>query len=229
MPNWCNNKLTISGSINDVAKFVKKANGPLQHYKPSSWEIEADKKFQAKAEAEGLPFKSTLPKVIMSPLSFHQLVPIPDHIMENGYDEVEQRNSKNTGYDWEHKLWGVKWGASDAILEHSGDTRADYTFTTPWGPPKVFLETVSKDFPELTFLLSFEEEYPSRGKFVVFNGQVDYHANDYGSGEDYPEYSNDLSEDEDEEEERHILLEEWRLRYYEDHDNWVEETLESLK
>lgn len=59
MPNWCTNKLIVTGDEKLVAEFIERAEGPTQVY--------------GDEEAE------------TSVLSFHQLVPIPDDILALNY------------------------------------------------------------------------------------------------------------------------------------------------
>jgi len=59
MPNWCSNKLTITGPQADVEAFKAKAVGH------SPWE-----------ELEGEP----------DALNFHSLVPVPEEVLKAGYE-----------------------------------------------------------------------------------------------------------------------------------------------
>lgn len=146
MPNWTNNKLTVLGDPKRVAAFVAKAHGEHQHYKLSSFD----------PDDEG-------PKP--SPLSFHQLLPIPDEIMAKEYDPH--------GFEAEQRLWGCKWGASDDRLVSHGPGRAEYAFDTPWRPARVLFETISAgEWSDLTFIVSWREEYPSRGRFALRGGKM---------------------------------------------------------
>jgi hypothetical protein len=61
MPNWCLNKLTITGAQADVQAFKAKAVGH------SPW-----------LEPEGNP----------DALNFHSLVPIPEELLKAGYDSA---------------------------------------------------------------------------------------------------------------------------------------------
>jgi hypothetical protein len=61
MPNWCSNKLTITGPQADVQVFKTKAVGH------SPWE-----------EPEGEP----------DALNFHSLVPVPDEVVKAGYGDA---------------------------------------------------------------------------------------------------------------------------------------------
>lgn len=59
--------------------------------------------------------------------------------------------------DWRIINWGCKWDASNTACK-SGETKLEYTFTTPWSPPSAWLTTVSTKYPTLTFYLRFEDE-----------------------------------------------------------------------
>ena len=61
MPNWCLNKLTITGQQADIQAFKTKAVGH------SPWEA-----------PEGEP----------DVLNFHSLVPVPDEVLQAGYESV---------------------------------------------------------------------------------------------------------------------------------------------
>lgn len=91
--------------------------------------------------------------------SFHQLVPIPDDVMKMNYDPH--------GISAERRLWGVKWGGCHSVLESHTDGLAIYVFDTPWGPPDNLLVTISSQHPKLTFVISYAEESPTRGRYAV--------------------------------------------------------------
>jgi len=59
--------------------------------------------------------------------------------------------------NWRIINWGCKWDASNSTCK-PGETKLEYTFTTPWSPPSAWLTTVSCKYPKLTFYLRFEDE-----------------------------------------------------------------------
>lgn len=169
MPNWCLNRLTVIGPSDKVVAFIAKAHGEYQHYAPSKYDLmDEDRKKLALGENYKSPEQTR--KEELRQFSFHQLIPIPDEIMAKEYDPY--------GYQTEKALWGVKWGASESELISYKDGKALYEFNTPWGPPIVFLETLSSEWADLTFALSFTEEFPTRGRFVIKDGEVTVIAND---------------------------------------------------
>ena len=124
MPNWCNNELQVSGPAEDLAKFKQQAVGH------SPW---------------GTPAKDEKP----SRLNFHNLVPVPEHILKLGY--------VNAGYDWEVKHWGARWGACDVELGDESELSICYHFDTAWAPAVPFVENACKKWPSLQFILDYDE------------------------------------------------------------------------
>jgi hypothetical protein len=124
MPNWCSNHLTVKGEVEDVQRFKQQAVGFSPWDKPPT-----DEK----------------PNV----LNFHSLVPIPDEVLQAGYEAQ--------GYDWENNHWGCKWGACHAELIDDNSSELFYGFDTAWAPPISFLGAVAKHWPALTFILEYEE------------------------------------------------------------------------
>jgi Api92-like protein with ferredoxin domain len=172
MPNHCNNVLTVVGDEETVDAFVDKVNGPGPKYPV---QFEGDKLDEPK----------------ISVFSFHQLVPIPDDVQKNQYGDGGYRS----GYNVERELWGVKWGAYDEELVRHEDNYAEYRFTTAWSPPEVLLLKASELFPSLTFYLSYSEESPSRGRFVVKNGElVDQTHDSYPFNEERPDYDSAMAD-----------------------------------
>jgi hypothetical protein len=75
MPNWCYNKLTITGPEADVRSFKEKAAGPCPWLKPDETEVEV--------------------------LNFHSLVPVPDEVLQAGYEAAGYHwERENWGCKW---------------------------------------------------------------------------------------------------------------------------------
>jgi hypothetical protein len=178
MPNWCDNKLTIKGPRNRVLDFIIQARGELQR----------------------CPTDVAKPKI--ADFSFHQLCPIPDEIMALPYDPH--------GYEAEHAQWGIKWGAGDSILVSYKKLPgvdlaiASYVYRTPWAPGDIFLGKMAANWKDLSFALSYREEYPTRGR-RLFNGGVLVESIDDGPPEKFS-----MS---------------WKNLYYRAHNKWTKEVL----
>ena len=102
-----------------------------------------------------------------SKLNFHSLVPVPEAILKSDY--------ANTGYDWEVKNWGCRWGACDVEVVDEDDSYILYHFDTAWAPAVAFIQNVCKQWPTLTFLLDYDE--PGMGFKGICKGQGEIFEN----------------------------------------------------
>jgi len=176
MPNWCSNTLTISGDAIEVLALMEKAAsgdhvfvGPFQgriedydwgDFTPIQMEMlmRDDDLFRDKSSNRSV-------------FSFHAFVPMPREVMLAPYDSNRLKEAVAkypewfsrfpnliSGYDWEHKMWGVKWGASDAYITDQGRTgdcySVFYDFNTAWGPAITFMDKLAALYPNLKFSLS---------------------------------------------------------------------------
>jgi len=82
-------------------------------------------------------------------LNFHSLIPVPDDILAADYGDA--------GYNWEITHWGCKWGAASSVIVEEWDGHVEYAFDTAWSPPIELLKTMGKQWPNLTFVLVYEE------------------------------------------------------------------------
>jgi len=194
MPNWCYNKLQITGSKADIKKFRLKAEGHQQNYNEFSglqngkWPIHDD------IRLESLVASPPEPGDIVK-FSFHALVPVPEDFRCFPYDDTRARELGELvgiprpygGYNWESLNWGVKWGACDSVLVNEEDFYLEYEFNTAWGPPGVFMEKVAELFPNLHFELGYSE--PGMG----FCGQMIFEEGSLVH-EDYNEYHEEEEE-----------------------------------
>lgn len=161
MPNWCQNNLDIEGPPEDIARFMKKAEGPTQNYNDddgvSVWPLHDDIRVRARISMTPEPGEVSL-------FSFHALYPVPDDVMKLPYDDNTARKVGDLlgepvpygGYTWENQHWGCKWGGSEVDRACAHDY-LQYSFSTPWGAPTDLFDKVAKDWPTLTFSLVFEE------------------------------------------------------------------------
>jgi hypothetical protein len=93
---------------------------------------------------------------------FNGTVPMPEELIgtsspaytpEEKERAVELTKKYGVG-DWfafQHKFWGVKWGACDGQLPEISLKSIQYQFETPWTVPLPWLEATAKQFPLLTF------------------------------------------------------------------------------
>lgn len=169
MPNWCWNRLRISGSTAErLKKFREKAVGTRPKY------------HEPEASHEHYKPDETV-------LEFHNIVPVPDEVLAAGFNDA--------GYDWEIQNWGCKWGACRAeIVDHS-DSELVYEFETPWGPPTEFLNRASNSWPDLKFVCIYDEPGMCfRGRYETENGKT---LLDTCEQYEYEEVEDDVSDEEE--------------------------------
>lgn len=129
MPDWCENQLVIKGQKEKVQEFVDKAK-----------RIDFCGEDELKEEPRSL-------------LMFSSFYPIPKELFAEDGDS-------DTWHIWTLKNWGCKWDPDKTELKITtldNITVATYRFLTAWSPPDVFVRKVSKDMPDLDFLLIYSE------------------------------------------------------------------------
>jgi hypothetical protein len=219
LPNHCRNKLTLIGPDVDVQHFVDRADAPGQVWHENL------KRYQAEHTHEKIEgaIDVTAPDDVVesiaeshrSVLQFSAFVPIPNYEPGADYDQI--------GYKGERDAWGCKWGAySERIVENvlmsSSKRRVTYEFQTAWNPPHKFLEKVSAMYPNIVFLLSYAEENPTRGRWMIQDGVIDTLIDDRDSPDFHDKDAPEYIEDEDD---RGAAWEKWEAEYYDSHDEWI--------
>jgi hypothetical protein len=191
MPNWNDNQLLIQGKKSTVLALMERAAsgghryvGPFNSRKDgidwgafTSIQMEAlmkdDDLFRGRTDSP--PVFSFRGRTDSPPVfSFHAFVPVPREVLLAPYDGgvLEEKKAQYpewfsrfpdliSGYDWENRNWGVKWGATSAEISSQYGDDEEYTvkyhFDTPWGPPIPFLDTLASLYPELYFELKYFE------------------------------------------------------------------------
>lgn len=156
MPNWCENKLDVSGNKIDIQKFkelslVKDDIGDGLHFtmnllyptppelleqtSPNMWRGE-------ETDTEGK-------------LEFEKKI-----------EELKQKYGHTDWYDWRVDKWGTKWDAASTYILDDEDEFLSIEYNTAWSPNMEWVKTIAKQFPELKFTLWFEE--PGNGFCGVY-------------------------------------------------------------
>ena len=97
-------------------------------------------------------------------LNFHSLVPVPDEVLQAGYEAA--------GYDWERANWGCKWGADETTILDEWKTCVIYEFYTAWSPPIEFLTAVAQQWSNLKLILEYEESGLAFKGLAKFQGEI---------------------------------------------------------
>ena len=112
---------------------------------------EADiRKFKKQAKARG------------TALSLAKFYPEPDYTKVKvkptfpSIKKVKYVEPSEAWWDWRVQNWGTKWDI-DAELIAEDESYLEYEFDSAWSPPISWLKKVAKDFPELQFILKYDE------------------------------------------------------------------------
>jgi hypothetical protein len=132
MPNWCSNRVHISGSAEDVASFMALIRGES-------------------GDENTFSFQAILP----CPSELHNYnAPQTDK-------DLAERFVKEYGYtdwyDWQVSNWGTKWETSDCYLDYADEESASWYFSTAWNPPQGIYDELSRLFPGLSISWFFDE------------------------------------------------------------------------
>lgn len=121
-------------------------------------------------------------------MTFEKIAPTPKELEIEPSPQRDKEKAKkfkekygaDDWYNWRCKNWGCKWDAGESGF-YEEDGYSMVSFTTPWSPPKEFLEKLSKMFPNVTFALQFAEEGDGYvGQMVAEEGAIQgiYHPDD---------------------------------------------------
>ena len=147
MPNYCENKLTVTGSEQTIAKMKKKVS----------------------TKKCGLVFEKILPcpAVLIKSES-------PFRGTEEESKLLIKKYGFDNWYDWCVSNWGTKWSIDyqDNPAQWCGN---EITFDTAWSPPEGIIMQLSKMFPTLTFLLEYDEPGMAfKGEFTYKAGENEF-------------------------------------------------------
>ena len=156
MPNWVYNGLTVEGSQSSVFK-LKEQVGKAISVPVLDWQTD-----ELKIETNDSPIFSYWNIIAPTDLDVYPL-------------QKSDSTNGNDWYTWNITNWGVKWDASNAYI---GDEQVNgenyviqYNFESPWGIPDEALITLSSQYPDLLFTLSYEEETGWGGEHEYLRGK----------------------------------------------------------
>lgn len=153
MPNWCDNRLHISGDTETIKTFIQKV---------TNTEEQAQKRRQRYDILQNLyPCPQELTDTV-SGFSHDEAVQAE---REKEYEANKAKYGYKDWYDWQNANWGTKWGDSDTdivdaepLITPDGIAHAEFMFQSPWSPPLEGIAHIATLFPTLEFGLAYYEE-----------------------------------------------------------------------
>jgi hypothetical protein len=128
MPNWCTNRISVSGESEDVKKLVALVRG------------------------EGAEGEFFLNSIIPMPSELEDTkapTTEPDPPVIDGH---------TNWYDWRVSNWGTKWEVGEVDYYDSDDDGwVQWEFCTAWGPPEGACEKLRELFPDVSISWFYDE------------------------------------------------------------------------
>jgi len=128
MPNWCANRLKVSGSYEAMTKFREwLGDEPL-----------------------------TLQRIKPMPDELTETVVWDTDEMTEAKQELVNRYGAHNWYEWRIKNWGTKWDVAE--IEQSEENGAlVFDYQTAWAPPLDAIRELAVKFPDLTIYTTYHE------------------------------------------------------------------------
>ena len=170
MPNWCYNSLTIEGSAEDISAIKQQVSQPFTR-DHENYDMD-QKKMVWKTYQYNNPVFAFWNIVKPTDLETYALQKDPKQ------DPNIINFEGDNWYDWNVRNWGTKWDVSVSDDEQWPETelvedwsdRLIYSFNTAWSPPLQAIEELSKQYPNVEFTLSYEEETGWGGEHLFVDG-----------------------------------------------------------
>lgn len=158
MPNWVSNRVTVTGNEAELQRFIEQAKA-------------VPKTFTSAPEDEKGDWDS--------PISFANFITPPQEALDSGeywatkgwVGGEKSGDTTNNWYEFNTREWGTKWDASEPSIDVEAGS-VTFGFNTAWSPPEPVFHAMAKQFPELEFNISFEEEQGWGGEMSGSNGEI---------------------------------------------------------
>ena len=159
MPNWCANRVTVSGATEDVQAFKKAVKGHVvNNKKPFSFNsiipmpeelatVQSPVRIMTEEEIEEYKKKHSNSEWMIGTLP----------ITQEYSDELMDKYHSNNWYDWCTDNWTCKWDCTDVYLDADEPDYLQYRFDTPWGPPENIYNVLVAQHPNVHISWFYDE------------------------------------------------------------------------
>jgi len=178
MPNWCTNTLTVKGdsqATQDFLRRIKTTNedGAIEYrILPNLFPTPEELQITSTTAWEEIPenWSKWVDEGTWSQAEYDERVAKNFDLLAKQKSNMEKYGYKDW-YSWCVDNWGSKWGDCDTEVLSEYEGGVDIRFDSAWSPPVDGIAHISKMFPSLLFVLTFEEmgmDY--YGSVVIRNG-----------------------------------------------------------
>jgi len=180
MPNWVYNGLTIEGNPHSVKSLIKQMNKPFDQ-KHDNWNV-VTQEMEIKVTTYSNPIFSFNNIYNYKEAGITDEVYLGQPPRDITFEEQMQFKT-NDWYSFNVREWGTKWDVAVSDDNKYPTTNMEeaangenyvvhYNFETAWSRPMEALIKLSKEYPELLFTLSYEEETGWGGEMEILRGEV---------------------------------------------------------
>jgi hypothetical protein len=168
MPNWTNNTITVSGSVDDIEKFEEDRIAALKEFgcDPEQF-ITFNMVLPMPSELKGThsPRKRKVAKIHQMAEQHNWAADTVQWHLDNALtdeeearlDEIKARLGYDNWYDWCNDKWGTKWDACHSEYSKDGEL-VTIRFDTAWSEPQPVIRALVRKYPTLRFTHSFFHE-----------------------------------------------------------------------
>ena len=140
MPNWCRNRVTVSGTEEDISKLS---------------EIFSDTKSVFNHIIESPDWKR-LPNEKGQFPQLERMKNPKGEVMWETYNFPDGKND-DRWYHWCIANWGTKWDLSDLSIDYDESEQLELEFSTAWSPPEGVMQELKDRYPDLGFTCFYDE------------------------------------------------------------------------
>lgn len=170
MPNWVTNTVTVTGEPVEIDKFKQTLARPYPQQKTAPSEND---KYRNTVEGEW-----EIPDEPQEEFAFWNIIAPPEEHWEqyfgvHGWSDGEERGKNPWNwYEWNCRVWGTKWSASDCCVVDEAAGSVTYHFNTPWDTPRGIWQALADQYPQLNIFVRYQEEQGWGGELVIENEDI---------------------------------------------------------
>jgi hypothetical protein len=174
MPNWCFNRVTVSGDPAEMDKFISECF--IRRSDDNSLEFSFAKVLPIPDAIKDIRFGGTRDETgkmrshwweVKNPDGTVTQVPLSDAEIEAFRAEYGEADT----YNWCIRYWDTKWDVCSFNLTFKDEERIEMEFDTAWSPPGNVLRTLLNRYPELSFRWFYDE--PGMGIYGYLEKELD--------------------------------------------------------
>lgn len=159
MPNWCINRVIVTGDATQVASFAARCGGVSEHllaYLAGSVSDPVVHSALGTAAIDGTLGEFTLGGVVPMPEALRD-TRSPNDAPDDVRAALVAAYGADNWYDWAVHNWGTKWDVTDADVVDPAPGRFEVRFDTAWAPPVAWAEHASAVFGDVEVRVEFVE------------------------------------------------------------------------